>query len=265
MSNEGSGEVSEYMKFQIFLYSDSRSKALSVREIRRYLKEKLEKTKIEEKGEFLNCYLKNSADEFAKTLASIRIIDVTKPFKYSEPLYGEIEYEKRALKHAAASGGILYDGFMLQSIFYELLPKEEKNLEKVHIIFTDRLLATFDEDDLRYHARVNILGCPSIISTSGIVEAPAKPREYYIERQIAGSEELLKQKYKGRFIDYEDERLTEAAKGYAMQAVFYQLFGEAFCENKSCRLYNAHWQEELINAQLKDNFCERHEEMLSSL
>lgn len=249
---------------RIFLYSGSRSKALSVREIRDYLRDRLKKN-VKERGEFLNCYLKGGVEEFAKTLASIRVIDVMKPFKYNEPLYGEIEYEKRALKGAIAPGGILYDGFMLQRIFYELLPKEEKNLESVHIIFTDRLLATFDEDDLRYHARVNVLGCPSIISVSGIVEAPAKPREYYIERRFAGSEELLKQEYRGRFIDYEDERLTEVAKGYAMQAVFYQIFGEAFCENKGCRLYNAHWQEELINAQLKDNFCEKHEKFLPHL
>lgn len=247
------------MKFQIFLYSGS--KLLSAREIERYLKEKL-KRNVEERGEFLNRCLKSDPDEFAKTLASIRITDVMKPFKYNEPFYGEIEYEKRALKGAIAPGGILYDGFMLQRIFYELLPKEEKSLENVHIILTDRLLATFDEDDLRYHARVDILGCPAIISVSGIVEAPAKPREYYIERQIAGSEELLKLKYRGRFIDYDDERLTEVAKGCVMQAIFYQIFGEAFCESKNCRLYNAHWQEELINAQLKDNFCEMHEKML---
>lgn len=250
------------MKFQIFLYSDS--KVLSVREIERYLGERLKKN-VEDRGEFLNHCPKGSAEEFAKTLARIRIIDVMKPFKYNEPLHGEIEYEKRALNGSVTPGGILYDGFMLQQIFYELLPKEERNLKNVHIIFTDRLLATFDEDDLRYHARVNILGCPSIISVSGVVEAPAKPKEYYIEKRFAGGEELLKLKYKGRFIDYEDEKLTEVVKGYAMQAVFYQLFGEAFCESKKCRLYNAHWQEELINAQLKDNFCERHEKMLQAI
>ncbi len=252
------------MKFQIFLYSSS--KLLSVSEIGRYLKEKLKKVNVEERVGFLNRYLKDSAEELAKTLASIRVTDLMKPFQYNEPLYGEIEYEKRALKGAIAPGGILYDGFMLQSIFYELLPKEERNLKNLHIIFTDRLPATFDEDDLRYHARVNILGCPSIISVSGIVEAPAKPREYYIEKRIAGSEELLKLKYRESFIDYDDERLTEVAKGYAMQAIFYQIFGEAFCENKSCRLYNAHWQEELINAQLsKPAFCEKHEKMLQAL
>ncbi|MFH1774747.1 MAG: DUF6775 family putative metallopeptidase [Methanobacteriota archaeon] len=247
------------MKFQILLYSGS--KLLSAREIERYLKEKLKKN-VEERGEFLDRCLKSDPDEFAKVLASIRIIDVMKPFKYNEPLYGEIEYEKRVLKGIITPGGILYDGFMLQRIFYELLPKEEKNLKNVHIILIDRLLATFDEDDLRYHARVNILGCPSIISVSGIVEAPAKPREYYIEKRIGSNEELLKLKYRGRFIDYDDERLTEVAKGCVMQAIFYQIFGEAFCESKNCRLYNAHWQEELINAQLEDNFCERHEKML---
>ena len=77
----------------------------------------------------------------------------------------------------------------------------------------------------------------------------------------------VKDKFDGTFIDYEDERMTEVVKGYAMQAVFYCLTGEPFCEDRGCRLYNAHWQEELITAQLKSKyeFCERHDRILESL
>jgi hypothetical protein len=133
------------------------------------------------------------------------------------------------------------------------------------------LFGTFDKDDLRYHARVIICGYPSIISTTGVVEAPAKPREFYIEKQLIGigddlAIERLKQRFKGRFIDYNDKRLSEVMKGYVMQAVFYHVFHEAFCKDKRCRLYNAHWQEEVINAQLtKPEFCEKHEKMLAKI
>jgi hypothetical protein len=38
-------------------------------------------------------------------------------------------------------------------------------------------------------------------------------------------------------------------EGYALQALFYYFLGEAFCENPDCRLYNAHYQSELIRSQ----------------
>ncbi|MFC1938628.1 DUF6775 family putative metallopeptidase [Chloroflexota bacterium] len=42
------------------------------------------------------------------------------------------------------------------------------------------------------------------------------------------------------------------------------LVGDPFCEDKGCRLYNAHWQEELIFAQLGAGyeFCESHTRLL---
>jgi len=77
----------------------------------------------------------------------------------------------------------------------------------------------------------------------------------------------LKERFKGDFIDYEDERLTEVVKGYVMQAVFYSLTSDPFCDDRGCRLYNAHWQEELIFAQLESGyeFCPRHTGLLQSM
>ena len=72
--------------------------------------------------------------------------------------------------------------------------------------------------------------------------------------------ERIKHEFRGRFVDHDDERLTEAIKGAVMQAIVYLATGEAFCDDPSCRLYNAHWQEELIVAQLGEGpeFCGRH-------
>ncbi len=52
-----------------------------------------------------------------------------------------------------------------------------------------------------------------------------------------------------------------------MQAVFYALTGDPFCEDKVCRLYNAHWQEDLLFAQLGGayDFCPRHTALLQNL
>jgi hypothetical protein len=104
-----------------------------------------------------------------------------------------------------------------------------------------------------------------------VVEAPAKPREYYLlkqQYQMLGKDLLeLKDGFRGRFIDYDDERLNEVMKGYAMQAVFYSLIGDPFCEDKGCRLYNAHWQEELIFAHIGSEyeFCQRHTKLIEDM
>jgi len=60
------------------------------------------------------------------------------------------------------------------------------------------------------------------------------------------------------------QRLTEVMKGYVAQALAFHLWGDAFCPDKDCRLFNAHWQEELIFAQLKGSyeFCPKHAELL---
>lgn len=58
-----------------------------------------------------------------------------------------------------------------------------------------------------------------IISTNGIVEAPPSEKE-----------ELN--------LKYEYGRMTDVAKGLALQAVLTH-FGVPYCENKWCRHYNA--------------------------
>lgn len=58
----------------------------------------------------------------------------------------------------------------------------------------------------------------------------------------------LKQKFAGRYIDYDDSHITEIIKGYVLQAMFYHITGNPFCNNRNCRLFNAHWQEEVIQA-----------------
>jgi len=255
---------------KILLYDEGTSQALNIEEIAEYLRKKLAQVGVEVRGDPFALYLlQNKILDYARRIASIKIQDATRRMvSGQEPLYGEIEYEKRRILGKTRAFGILYDGLELQKIFWELIPREERRLEFVHIFFTNRLFATWEVSDRRYHARTSVYGIPSIISTTGVVEAPAKPREYYLLKQqyeMLRKDLLeLKDGFKGNFMDYDDERLTEVVKGYAMQAVFYYLIGYPFCEDKGCRLYNAHWQEELIFAQLGSEyeFCPRHAKLL---
>ncbi len=163
----------------------------------------------------------------------------------------------------------LLDGFGLQRIYSDFICEDEMELEHVHVIFKDSLVATYDEVTRRFHARTLICGTPSIISTNGIIEAPAKPRDYYFKMMLSNlldrSNAEIKTKFKGRFIDYGDPSVFCAALGFAVQAVFYFLTdGDPFCIENTCTLYNSHWQEEMIRAQVKTpKFCKYHETLLS--
>jgi hypothetical protein len=243
---------------------------IKVSEVVEYLSKKIKQHCVEFAGDFLEKYPPSNIDRLSHEIARIRVLNPNKEFEYNDVTYGEIQFEKKVLERKISPHGILYDGFMLQYIYRELIPLDKRSLEQVHIIFTDRLFGTFDEVDRRYHSRVILLGYPSLISTTGIVEAPAKPREFYIQKILLGHDPLayeeIKEQFRGRFIDHGDPRMEEVLKGYAMQAVFYQVFNEAFCDNKICRLYNSHWQEEVINSQFTEpEFCKKHRQMAKSL
>lgn len=269
-----SEENSNNLHLSIFLYDEPSSKTLNLKEIRNYLKDKLGDIDVKIRKDFITFHLNSKdIDEYANMLAQCKVRSLSNPKVDMDSLPGEIRFEKKLIVCPEKKlTGVLYDGYRLDVVFQRLIPEEELDFNNLHIVFTNKLFGTFDEKGHRYHARVMICGYSSIISTTGIVEAPAKPREFYRLKkkyQMVGMEiphEVIKEELQGRFIDYDDPRLTEVMKGYVMQSVFYYLFNNPFCENKNCRLYNAHWQEELINAQLKNiEFCKKHEKMIKTV
>ena len=201
----------------------------------------------------------------ARKMAEAKVRDMkNRNFEFT-PLPAEIEYEERLIMGESKATGVIYDGIKLCQICRELIPENERTWEHCHIIFTNRLFATRDKSDKRYHARVSIYSFPCIISTTGIVEAPAKPREFYLKLRMGADLYSLKKEFEDRFIDYGDERMTEVMKRYVLQAIFFHSTGEAFCNNINCRLYNAHWQEEVIQSQLKGGLCPKHQKILEKM
>ena len=169
---------------KIILYDEGTDNSLNIEEISRYLGQRMSRVAVEVRGSpFANLSQDNVAD-YAGWIAGATIQAVNKKMETEqEPLYGEIEYEKRRILGKTKSFGILYDGYYLQKLSLETMPVEERRIGLVPIIFTNRLFATWDENDRRYHLRTSLYGLPSIISTTGIIEAPAKPREYYLLKQ----------------------------------------------------------------------------------
>ena len=164
---------------------------------------------------------------------------------------------------------ILYDGIELNKIIAEWIPIEEENQDILHIIFTNKLTCTFDENDFRYHARAWVGANPVIISTTGVIEAPAKPKQYYLDLMTNFSKEKIgeiKKKYTGQFLEYNDSRISDIIEGYVLQAIFYYETGDAFCDNKQCRLFNAHWQKDLFISQIDNKkMCRKHEDILTKM
>jgi hypothetical protein len=213
------------------------------------------------------------AEEIDKIFPSCKI-DIRPPFKYEEKMIEQAKiadikqpFENQPNQEQDSKKMMmtipLYDGFVMQKMFAEMIPTAEISLTHIHIIFTTLFTCTFSEDDWRYHGRAVICGTPSIVSTTGIVEALAKPREFYLAQLLGGMAEdngTLKKKFAGKLIDYHDEdKITAASINYALQAIFFFITaGEPFCNNKDCRLFNSHWQEDLIHTIEKRTLCSHH-------
>lgn len=207
-------------------------------------------------------------DELAEKMARIKVRDHGKRFVSGVPIQAEIDYEKRRIRDPHWKiFGIFYEGIFYQRIISDLIYKDKLDLDHCSILITTQLFGTWDRDNRRYHARVSLYGFPHLISTAGLVEAPAKPKEFYLKKQMGLPIELLKEEYQGRFLDHGDRRMTEVLKGYTMQALFFHLTGDPFCEDQDCRLFNSHWQEEVLHSQLDGGyeFCPRHEGILREI
>lgn len=198
-------------------------------------------------------------------LACSRVFNPYVPFQRHNASIEEIAFEEQEV----INNIVLYDGFELQNIYRDSIPDTELSQDIFHLIFTNRLTCSYDYDDYRYHGRAVICSNPAIISTTGIIEAPAKPRDYYLRMHEKMSQGLnldaIKNEFKGRFLEYNDIRLYLVVRGYALQAIFYYLTGSPFCESKECILYNAHWQEDLLHAQIEiGKLCKQHQVALSN-
>ncbi|MBS1263158.1 MAG: hypothetical protein MAG715_00328 [Methanonatronarchaeales archaeon] len=178
-----------------------------------------------------------------------------------EPLPGEVRYEERMRESPEKRGGILYDADRLAA---RMRPFVACGPGRLNVALTDRLVGTFGGD--RYHARTVYAASPSIVSSAGLVEGPARPREFYERRATPFGEsvpsEIATEGIESDFLEHGDPRLTEVARGMVLQAAFYRATGDAFCDDPDCMLFNAHTQGELLTAQLDGELCGRHGEAL---
>ena len=249
---------------KIIIYKEPSVPKINLDKIKEFIFKEF-RIKIEIRDNIFNKLDKNTCEKIAST----RIFNLKKSFEKHNPTVNEILIELENKDMSNKEEMALYDGIELNEIIKELIPKEENNQNTLNIIFTNKLTCTFDQNDFKYHARTWIGSNPAIISTTGIIEAPAKPKQYYIDIITNISKESIeeiKKKYKGEFLEYNDPRLSDIVEGVLLQIIFYYETGDVFCENNQCRLFNAHWQKDLFISQIENKkICEKHKKVLSKM
>ena len=265
-----------YCKYVNF-YNESSWPELNIQKIIACLKKILPNNVIEKEKEsllYLNSIDKEKNFSFYKQAI---VQDLKKPLSIYDLNYyhsSDNYKEKNVItsnKKIECVDLLLYDGFLVQKLVQKLIRKHEQELtfSKLEIIITDKLLCTFDESDWRYHARSLICGNPTLISTSGIVEGIAKPRDYYYKlyffKEKRDIVDELKKEYNGQFINYNDPRINDIIEGLVLQSLFYFInSGEPFCHDRNCRFFNAHFQDEVIRINIKEKkICQRHKSLLN--
>ena len=254
---------------KVFLYDEPYVPEIKIEELAKFIQE-IFGFNVEIRNNIFS-FFRDSNQKISYDLAACRLFDIRKPFEGHNPTPEEIQYEESSFwPNTGKSNIVMYDGFEFQKVITNLIPENALAQDRFHLVCTSKLTCTYDLGDYRYHGRAVICSNPSIISTTGMIEAPAKPREYYLSLLTNITQglniELIKNQFKGRYLEYHDSRLNEIIKGYALQALFYYLTGEAFCELKECRLYNAHWQADLLHSQINiGKLCNRHQQILDRI
>ena len=262
---------------KIFLYDEPAVQEIQISNLKNFL---LETFPVD--VELKECVFNNLDEKIMEKISECRIFDPKIPFKRHRPNKQEIDFEKSVCEDTKLmektimvedaeriEDVVMYDGFEIQNIIYDIITKNNSDSNNLHIVFTNKLICTYDIADSRYHGRTIICSNPAIISTTGMIEAPARPREYYFEAMKCKTQGLdiqdVKKNYAGKFLDYHDKRLSKIAEGYLLQAVFYYMTGDVFCGSLDCRLNNAHWQKDLLHSQLKiGKLCNKHQALLDN-
>lgn len=234
----------------IYIYQDEPSKSVDIDRISQFLNSFKFETEIRDN-------LIDPADkDFSDYLGSIKIKDIEVPL--------DKRHNAETLIMPSQNSGEVrenfFDGIWLQrklaSYLYLNYP-DEKTDDCLHIVLTGKLFGTFGTR--RYHARVLLAGEPCLLSTSGIVEAPARPREYYFAKAkfLAEGMDLseLDEVFKGSFVEYDSPLITDILCSYILQLVRYRYTGEPFCSSDKCCMYNSHWQKDVLELQYKKDMC----------
>lgn len=254
---------------RVYLYDSPDTAGLDIAEVAAYLGDLMPTVATHVRTDYLTHHLAKFNDEQVEVLARelaarLKEREVTNlVFPDDRGLLPPVRPEERDLQS-------VYPADALQEVVAPLLPRDERGSGKLHLVFVSQCIGQWNAQLRQFSLGIIQPGEPTLISTSGIVEAPKPPREYSFRRAqlvafgLGEALEYLDEQFAAETLIHGDPRITEAAKGYGLQSVFHHLFGQAGCEEPMCRLYEAATADEMAAAQLgaEAALCERHARML---
>jgi hypothetical protein len=252
----------------VYLYDEPDAPGLDTAVIGGYLASELPGLDVQLRRDFLTHQLARFPDEqrevlereMMKQLGRARVTNLAAP---CEREHLPVSPEELGLDR-------VYDAAALQAILRLLIAEEESSADHIHLVFTEHAIGSWSGETEPFRLHILCMGEPSVLSTTGLVEALPRPREYEFRRaQLAflgldeDALEDLAEEFADRTFGYGDRRINQVCQGYALMACYYRLFGEAFCHDPACRLYAARSHEELIEVQCGERvgLCERHDIM----
>ena len=240
---------------QVHVYDAPDTPGLDIGQVAGYLAEMMPPVAVDARGDFFTHHLARFTPD------QIEVITEELGARLAEREVHDLP-EDREL-------GAVYDGSALQDVMVPLIPEQERGEDHLHIVFLTHCIGR-REPSGEFSLHIIQPGRPALVSTTCFVEAPELPREYLFRRAqlegfgMAAEVEALEDEFAARTLTHADPRVTEVAKGYALQAAFRHLLGTAACEQVTCRLHEARTHDELTSAQIsaESRLCERHAEML---
>lgn len=258
----------------VYIYDDPDTEGLNTDAVARYLADALPHAEVRVRNDYLTHQLRRYADQ--GQAAEELVSQLAGQFKRAQ-VDSLVHPADRGLlppEDPAELGlGEVYRAQALQAILSLMVQADESSLDHLHIVLTSMVFGDWDEFSREFRVRVGCLGRPSLLSTTGLIEGPARPRDFEVLRTqmaVMGlGEDIadLAEAFQPRALGYGDRRITECLKGYALMAVMYRAYGEGPCDDPTCRLHDAATQEELIACQCGDDagLCHRHAAMLAAL
>ncbi len=249
----------------IYLYDDPDAQGLDIDYLAGYLASELTACKVGVRTDFITHHLGNMPAE-KRDGATAQLSQDLEDADPVSRISGEDLLFEHVLEQADAHDYYLFRP--LQRALRALIPQEEAGLDHLHIVFTAHLLAEI-EQPLNLHPRMAALGAPSVLSTSGLVEVPDRPKEYHFKRMqyatFGADDHLpdLAEDFADRALGYGDPRLNDVLRGYMLMAVIYRATGDGPCDIPTCPLYPADTQVDVLDAQLghESAMCPHHAEL----
>ncbi len=253
----------------IFIYDAPDIMGLNIGLIAQFLSEHLPDTEIETRTDFFTFHLGRFdlpqvevlTEEIAPRLEEREVHNLISP-QWRDDL-APVKPEDRGL-------GVVYLAEPLQDVMLPLIPEKERGDSYLHIAYIEQCLGSFETGETELCLQIIKHGEPTIISTTGFVEAPALPREYRFRKAqliafgMDEATEDLDETFAEKTLAHGDTRVTHVATGFALKAIFHRLFGEDSCDDPNCPLYRARTHDELSSAHLSDEagLCDMHTQML---